>query len=454
MCGIAGIIGGSGDCSSNLANMLQAMLHRGPDGRGAVAFEGGAAGAVRLALVDLSERGQQPIWSPDRRVAILFNGEMYNHNEERRRLAERGYRFTSSSDTEVILALYLEHGLNFVDRLRGMFAVAILDWRESVPGGRPVLVLARDPFGIKPLYLYQPQGPAGPLVFASEIRALLASGLVRKQIDREGLIDYLALGFILQPRTILAGVRMLERGTLERYTPENRMERRVYWEMPAAQARQETPEQAAERLRAVLEESVALHAMADAPVGAFLSGGVDSTGVVSLMARRNPKLRTYTMRLPDVPAADESAEAAAVARSLGCEHTVVEVSGRELPDLLPRFAEQIDQPSSDGLNTWLVSRAAAKHVKGVLSGLGGDEWFAGYPVARLMAKYSSPGLARLHTFAGSMAGTVRHLVPESSLRRRLDQLASRANPLAVWMTDHTVFGYPRARRLVNGPGKG
>src|SRR6516165_582579 len=247
MCGIAGIVASNGEYSSTLANMIRAQAHRGPDGSGTVTYEGGAAGAVRLALVDLSERGQQPIWSSDRRVAILFNGEIYNHAEERARLAARGYPFCSSTDTEVILGLYLEHGLDFVRYLRGMFAVAILDWRESVPGGRPTLVLARDHFGIKPLYVAQPKCSGGPLVFASEIRSLLASGLVPKQIDREGLVDYLAVGFLVQPRTILAGVEMLERGSLMRMTPAGSIERRNFWKIPASEPVSETFEESAER---------------------------------------------------------------------------------------------------------------------------------------------------------------------------------------------------------------
>src|SRR5689334_12603351 len=190
MCGIAGIIGGSTDYSPHLAEMMRAMAHRGPDGQGTLTFNGGAVGAVRLAFVDLSERGQQPIWSADKRVAIIFNGEMYNHVAERERLVAKGYPFRSSSDTEVLLALYLEHGLDFVNRVRGMYALAILDWRESSPDGPPRVIFARDPFGIKPLYFCRPEGPSGPLVFASELRTLIASSLVKPEIDREGLIDY------------------------------------------------------------------------------------------------------------------------------------------------------------------------------------------------------------------------------------------------------------------------
>ena len=447
MCGIAGIVNGDCDYSANVARMLRAQAHRGPDGSGMARFEGGAGGAVRLALVDLSDRGQQPIWSSDRRVAILFNGEMYNHAEQRSSLVARGHRFHSSTDTEVILALYLEHGLDFVDHIRGMFALAILDWRESSPGGHPTLVLARDPFGIKPLYIARPNGAVGPLVFTSEIRSLLASGLVPKQIDKRGLVDYLALGFVLQPRTIIAGVEMLERGSILRMSPTGSIERRRFWKMPSYQPLRETFEESAERLRAVLDESIALHAMADAPVGAFLSGGVDSAGVVGLMVRKNPKLRTYTLRLTDFPQSDESAQADAFARSLGCQSTLVEVGGREMVDLVSRFAADIDQPSVDGLNTWLVSRAAAKNVKGVLSGLGGDEWFSGYAATRNLAKYAS-GSGRIYPIAGQLAAALRQWAPRSYLGRRLEGLASKGEPMTAWLDCRQVFGYELAAELV------
>jgi len=451
MCGIAGIVGAVHDCSQNLVDMLQAQGHRGPDGSGFTSFEGGAAGAVRLALVDLSERGQMPMWSPDGRVAIVFNGEMYNYVAERKRLASRAYPFRSTTDTEVILALYLEHGLSFVDHIRGMFALAILDWRQSSPGGRPTLVLARDHFGIKPLYVAWPQGPSGPLVFASEIRSLLASGLITREIDTEALQDYLAIGFVLQPRTIIAGVEMLQPGSLIRMTPAGSIERRTFWSIPPAQPVRETFEESAERLRAVLSESVALHALADAPVGAFLSGGIDSSGVVGLMIRENPRLRTYSLRVTDFPQSDESGQAEAFARSLGCEHTTAEVSGREVLELLPRFAAELDQPSTDGLNTWLISKWAARDVKGVLSGLGGDEWFSGYPSNLKMAKLASAS-GRPRAWVGSLAGAVQALASDSDLARTLEHVASLGRPLSTWVYYRRVFGYGWAARLVAAPG--
>ncbi|HKY41680.1 MAG TPA: asparagine synthase (glutamine-hydrolyzing) [Pyrinomonadaceae bacterium] len=451
MCGIAGVIGGSTDYSPHLADMMRAMAHRGPDGQGTLAFEGGAVGAVRLAFLDLSDRGQQPLWSPDKRVAIIFNGEIYNHAAERERLAAGGYPFRSSSDTEVILALYLQHGLEFVHYLRGMYALAILDWRESVPGGRPRVIFARDPFGIKPLYFCRPDGPSGPLVFASELRTLLASGLVKPEIDREGLTDYLAVGFVLQPRTILAGVKMLERGSLLEFSPDREVTQKTFWRMPRFNPVQETLDQAAERLRHVLEESVALHAMADVPVGAFLSGGVDSTGMVGLMIRKNPRLRTYTLRFPDLSGADEADKASAYAASLGCDHTIADVTSREVVDLVPRFAAEIDQPSVDGFNTWLISRAAARDVKGVISGLGGDEWFAGYASARVIRDFVL-GSRRAYVLPAKVARAVRGLAPQSPLGRRLDGLATKADSVATWIDCHRVFGYLTGRQLAGSTG--
>jgi asparagine synthase (glutamine-hydrolysing) len=449
MCGIAGIWNTrlGDEAETAVGAMLDAMQHRGPDGRGTLAFEGGAAGMVRLALVDLSDRGQQPLWSADHRVAILFNGEIYNFRAERERLTAAGYRFETMTDTEVILNLYLERRLDFVDRLRGMYAVAIFDWSESSPGGSPEMVLARGPLGIKPLYIAAPVGDPNALIFTSEVRSLLASGLVARRVDREALAQYLSCGFVIQPRTIIEGVRMLEPGTFERYFPGQSVERRKFWRLPAYEPRSETLEQAAERLRGVLEESVKLHAFADAPVGAFLSGGVDSSGIVGMMRRHIPDLRTYTLKFPDVPGADEADHAAATARALGCKNTVVEVGSSDVAQLFAQYARAIDQPSTDGLNSWLISRAAAEDVKAVLSGLGGDEWFAGYPVTRRMANYATYPLGRLNSIAGKLAAVVERHLPEGHVRQRAHNLAMRRTPLAAWLHAHSVFRYDQARRM-------
>ncbi len=452
MCGIVGLWNvGVERPHQTVCAMLEAMKHRGPDGSGTLEYAGGAAGMVRLALVDLSERGQQPLWSADGRVAILFNGEIYNFRSERQKLENAGYRFRTTTDTEVILNLYLEHGLEFHKYLRGMFAIALFDWRHTAPGSLPTLLLARSPLGIKPLYVAHPHHDPEQVVFSSEIRALLASGLVAPQVDREGLATYLSHGFLLQPRTLISGVRMIEPGTIEIYTPGKSPAKKRFWTFPPYEPRRESLDEAAERLRTVLEESVAIHAMADAPIGAFLSGGIDSTGIVGLMRKHVSDLRTYTIKFPGLDDQDEVAEAVSAAQRYDCQHTVVEVTGREVAELLPRFAGQMDQPSADGLNTWLVSRAAARDVKGVLSGVGGDEWFAGYPVTRRMARYATTAGGRAQSLAGQVANLLAGWVPQGRLRDRAENLATRRSAMATWLQGHTVFHSSLARQMAGLP---
>lgn len=446
MCGIAGIWNATIESPDLVVGeMLITMQHRGPDGQGRFSYPGGAAGMVRLALVDPTDRGQQPMWSPDHRVAILFNGEIYNFREERHRLESNGYQFRSATDTEVILALYLERGLDFVSSLRGMYAIAIFDWRRSTKMQPPTLLVARGPLGIKPLYVASVIREPRSVIFASEIRALLASGLVSAQIDHKAVAEYLATGFIWQPRTIIQDVRMLEPGALAIYHPDGSRETRQFWHVPEYQPRAESLEEAADRLRGILDESIRLHSFADVPVGAFLSGGVDSTAIAALMREHVSKLRTYTLRFPEFPGDDESAEAAEAARVLQIENTMVDVTGADVAASLPKFAGDLDQPSNDGINTWLISKAAASDVKGVLSGLGGDEWFAGYPVTRRMSRYATMPLWWIQTIAAHLASTVADLVPRGKLRDRVANLAARRSALTTWGHSHTVFGWNEVR---------
>lgn len=403
---------------------------------------------VRLALVDLSERGQQPIWSPDGLVAILFNGEMYNFRSERTRLERGGYLFRSSTDTEVALALYLERGSAFVQTVRGMFALAILDWRGGGRDAPPSLFLARDRFGIKPLWVAEGQGT---IAFASELHAIRRSGVISGEIDENGLACFLEHGFVLQPGSILRGARMLEAGTWELFEDGHPTRRERFPPTKAPQRLQEPFQETARRLRVVLEESVALHALADAPIGAFLSGGVDSSAIVALMRPHVSKLHTYSLGWDDGGAPDETRQAEATARRFSCDHTTHVVSGRAVADLLPLFARDLDQPSSDGLNTWFVSRVAARDVKGVLSGLGGDEWFAGYPVASGMAAYASPWRATALRSMGYAAQAFSRWMPAGSARQRMRNLSWYRSPLALWTRSHTVFPPEEASALVGLP---
>lgn len=388
------------------------------------------------------------MWSPDRKVAILYNGEVYNFREERLRLATRGHRFISETDTEVVLALYLEQGLDFVESLRGMYAIAIFDWRKSAADQPPSLLLVRGPLGIKPLYIGHPDNDPTAVIFSSEIRAILASRLVAPNVDRQALSQYLSSGFVWQPRTIIKEITMMEPGTIKIYGASKECQTRQFWRVPDYQPRRESLDEAAGRLRSVLNESIRLHSFADVPVGAFLSGGVDSTAIVALMREHVSRLRTYTLRFPEFPEADESIDVADAAQTLQVENTIVDVVGSDVARVLPKFATDLDQPSNDGINTWLVSQAAARDVKGVLSGLGGDEWFAGYPVTRRMNRYSAMSLRWIQVVAAYMAKGLADVMPAGNLRCRMNNLAARRTSLTTWSQSHTVFPWSEVRHYL------
>lgn len=381
MCGIAGCIGKAD--REQVAAMLASLAHRGPDGRGVWADErGGAAlGHARLAIIDLSSAGAQPMSYAGGRFWTVFNGEIYNYLELRGELEAKGHRFASRSDTEVLLASYAEWGTGCLRRLRGMFAFALID-REP-EAGAPEAVLARDRLGIKPLLILERDGV---IWFASVLAAFLSTGMVERKLDPQATAQYLAFGAALQPRTILRGVRSLEPGCLVEVRAGRARQRR-YWDLHAeTQALREelkgvTEPEASKRLRALLEDATSCHLIADVPVGAFLSGGIDSTLVVSLMSRLvNRPIETFSVGFEAEHAeTDERPFARLAAERAGACHTEVTITAEDAASSFGNFVRAIDQPSTDGFNTWLVSRAARRSVTVALSGLGGDELFAGYP---------------------------------------------------------------------------
>ena len=377
MCGIAGLF--KTRDGRPVHAMVAAMAHRGPDGRG-FHLEGPVAlGHARLAIVDPSPGGHQPMANAGGDIWVTYNGEIYNWRSERATLEAQGRRFRSDSDTEVLLALYELHGEACFARLRGIFACAIYD-RRAGPG-REKLILARDQFGIKPL-LYHVT-PEGGLVFASELKGMLASGLISRQIAPEALRTLLTFGSVAQPHTMLADVSALPAAHYMVAGPDG-MRTRRYWSyrpgaMPELAA---MPHDALVRRGAeVIGESIALQRVADVPVGAFLSGGVDSSLIVALMASgQTGRLKTFSVGFGDEPEAlDESLQAGEMARHLGTDHTRVVVTGQDALACLGHFASVLDQPSVDGFNSYFVSRATAPSVKVAVSGTGGDELFAGYP---------------------------------------------------------------------------
>lgn len=333
---------------------------------------------TRLAIIDLSPHGHMPMTTARGGVWIAYNGEVFNFAEIRAELEKRGHAFRSNSDTEVIANAYEAWGDECVHRLRGMFAFLIWDVK------RQRLFAARDRLGIKPLYWAEtPRG----LVLASELKALLASGYIRPELDLQALACYLAFYSVPTPLTMLVGAQALPPGHCLSWDAETRrVDVRQYWDVPPARPTRADEHEIRAELRRLLEESIRLRMIADVPVGAFLSGGVDSSAVVGLMSRiSGERLKTFSIGFEEEGRRiDERGYAQIVARQYNTDHTEVIVNGQKVADEFDRIIWAMDQPTGDGLNTYLVSQATARHVKAALSGLGGDELFAGYPQFKLL----------------------------------------------------------------------
>ena len=358
------------------------MAARGPDGAGLWSSEDGRAvlGHRRLAIIDLSEDGAQPMADAEGELQIVFNGEIYNHEALRADLEQRGHRFRSASDTEVILRLYREHGAAGVEHLRGMFAFAIWDPRR---GG---LLLARDPYGIKPLYIAD---DGHTLSAASQVKALLAMGGVDTAPDPAGHAGFFLWGYVPEPHTLYRDIRPLPPGHTQWVDADGpQAPRRFGGVTETLRAAQANPASGIDRgavdreVREALLDTVRHHLVADVDVGVFLSAGRDSTTLAALAAEAGGRLQTVTLGFEEYrgTADDEVPLAEAVAAHYGADHQTVWVGRSEFEAQFDGFLDAMDQPSMDGLNTYLVSRAAvAAGLKVALSGLGGDELFGGYP---------------------------------------------------------------------------
>jgi len=360
------------------------MRHRGPDDEGYLAdprAPGLALGMRRLSIIDLPG-GHQPVWNETRDVAVVFNGELYNYLGLRDRLGMLGHRFTTKTDTEVLVHAWEEWGEDLLSELRGMFAFALLDLRARFATA-PILFLARDPLGIKPLYYTQSHDG---FAFASEVRALLAGGMAEKKLSQDALTSYLLFGSVSEPVTMIEGVFSLPPGhRMLLYVPERRRtpRPRPWWDAmrsPAARDPKKPRElsDAARRLRPMLEDAVRAHLIADVPVGLFLSSGLDSSTIAALAVRSQPGIHSFTLTFPGT-SYDEAAAARSVAEHCGTKHREVPLDGEAVITRIDEALAALDQPTMDGINTYFVSWAAREvGLKVALSGLGGDELFAGY----------------------------------------------------------------------------
>lgn len=401
MCGITGLFAYRDEAASpelsELCAIRDYMRRRGPDSSGHWRSRDGRAllGHRRLSILDLSPRAAQPMRSADGRYTITFNGEIYNYRALRERLAARGHVFRTTSDTEVVLQLYAERGVEMLAELRGMFAFGIFDELEHR------LVLARDPYGIKPLYYAETDGC---LRFASQVRALLAGGRISSARDPAGDVGFFVWGSVPEPFTAFEAVRALPAGSYLRCDAPGGPAAVTaffsiadHWSRACRASSELTPAGLQSLVREALGESVAHHMVSDVPVGAFLSGGVDSGALVALMAEQGVLgTEAITLGFDEFRgrAEDELPRAAELARSYGVVQRVQRVREAEFRTDLPAIFDAMDQPTIDGVNTWFVSKAAAQHgLKVAISGLGGDELFAGYPAFR-----DVPRLVRLAGF--------------------------------------------------------
>lgn len=454
MCGISGVWGTDNDLA--VRAMVAAMTHRGPDDAGVYHDAQVALGMTRLAILDISMAGHQPMKTPDGTIWIVYNGEIYNFQSERRLLETKGYAFSSHSDTEVVLRMYEHYGDDFLLRLRGIFALAIYDKR---PGpGHERLLLARDHLGVKPL-LFTRVG--NRLAFASEMKALFASGLVEPEVDPVGLRLLLTYGSVYQPQTLVRGVSMLP--PAHRLIIEGGRERiERYWRLSVdrrADLKGASYGDLIAEVSHTLEEAVRLQLVSDVPVGAFLSGGVDSSILVALMARTiGRRVKTFSVGFEAEGAEiDESDDAERIARFIGTDHTCVRVRGTEVRETIEHIAASLDQPSVDGVNSYFVSRAARRAVTVAISGTGSDEIFAGYPWFIHMALSESAG--RESDFWRSLArsflaAVARRPVFDPLLLVRSGTRMSRARNdgadfVVKYANNYQVFGPLGAARLVS-----
>jgi asparagine synthase (glutamine-hydrolysing) len=443
MCGIAGAIGSVDEFVAEAVDRAHgALRHRGPDDEGTWRDVQDHRGSVlahrRLAIIDLSADGKQPMHDMESGLTIVFNGEIYNFAVLRAELEALGQVFRTRTDTEVLLKAHAAWGDAAVERLNGMFAYALWDTK------RRRALLVRDRLGIKPLYFARSQGT---LLFASEVRALLATGRVDRKLDPNALSSYLWNGFVVGPQTMIEGVKLLPAGSILEVFDSGESESMRYWRQPPAHGTSDDPTELHDRLR----QSVRMRLIADVPVGLFLSGGIDSSALASLASQvADDPVQTFNISF-DETEFDESPYARRVAEFIGSEHHDIRLTEQHFASQLDDALASIDQPTYDGINTYFVSRAVREAGLTVaLAGTGGDELFGGYasfrelPVAMRWSRYASvvpeswlriaaAGLTRVKT------GRPGEVAPQTRWGKLGDALATRGDILKMYQVSYGLF---------------
>lgn len=444
MCGIAGILTinhNADHLEVLLSRMQQQLQHRGPDDQGVYISPEKQVGLAhtRLSILDLSIAGHQPMSGKDGRYWITFNGEIYNFQELKQDLLARGHNFQSQTDTEVILKLYQDYGQDCVSYLRGMFAFAIWDNLTKT------CFIARDPLGIKPLYYWYDQGM---LIFASELRAVLASKLPHFDLSPEGLYGYLLTGTVPEPYTIIKNIYTLEAGNFILWKA-GQIQKQQYWQLQFGNDNISLVE-AQSKVRTALIDSVKYHFVSDVPVGIFLSGGIDSTSVLALARQEQTnKLKTYGIAFEETQW-NEGEVAQKTAQYFETEHTEYKITNSIGKGLLAQFLKHIDQPSIDGFNTFCVSQIAHQDgTKVVLSGLGGDEFFGGYRSFKDVPKMVQCGrkLQSVQPIKSGLGQVLANVVNVPRYKRLGDFLVNSPNSQNAYSTFRGIFSQQEATAI-------
>lgn len=444
MCGIAGIIGLDDKIKSKelTIKMIKAMETRGPDAHGVwqndhkVSF-----GHARLSIIDLTQNGAQPMISQNSEAAICYNGEVYNFQEIKQNYTN--YPYHSQTDTEVLLAGWLKDGEKLIDQLNGMFAFAM--WEEK----SQKLFLVRDRLGIKPLYYYQKDDL---LIFASEIQAILATGLVPKKLDKNSLVDYLNYQTVHAPNTLIENVKMLPAGSFLEYQ-NGKIQIKSYWKLAQAKTIQTDSETAKREIYNLFHDAVEKRMLSDVPLGAFLSGGIDSSAVVAMMAQSTEqKIKTFSITFKEKEFS-EAQYSRLIAKKYNTEHTEIELQATDLLKHLPEILDAYDHPSGDGANSYLISKyTKAAGITVALSGLGGDELFAGYPFFTRFHKlrkfkflWSLPKFARMQAYKYVQKKYPN--VPSEKLKSLFEQ--KRSDLAAMYAANRLIYSEDFAKSLLN-----
>ncbi len=438
MCGIAGIIGNNAS-EKNVDSMLKATRHRGPDDFGIASFENAAIGMNRLAIIDLSSLAHQPMFSPDGRYAIVYNGEIYNYKEIRLELENLGESFKSNSDTEVLLRSFLVYGKACLSKIRGMFAFVIWDKNTQTAFG------ARDHLGIKP-FIYSIQN--NNLIFCSELKGILALNICRWTPDEDAVAEYLMRGYITAPSTILKDVYTLLPGNCFEYK-NGEIKISTYWDLQEKELPHLPKEEMLGTIKQHVIDAVQEQQVSDVPLGVFLSGGLDSSIVVSAMRESGiENIKTFSIGLKnDSSELDESSAARITSDFFKTEHHEFMLTGEEITSKFHHYFQMLDQPSVDGLNTYLVSEMARREVTVALSGLGGDELFGGYSWQTKPYHISSlkqAGVNMLHPFSSLLPETLANQVKATYLMNNMH---------AYYKNLHTTFSEKEWVTMLNAPVK-